>query len=79
MNEIPENLIQGTLSIEDQDFYKHKGFNSYGIVRTFNKTVFQGTLQGGSTITQQLIKSVFLTPERTIDRKLKELYLAFRV
>jgi len=79
LEEVPEHFIQATLSIEDKDFYKHKGFDIYGIIRAFNKTVFQGTLQGGSTITQQLVKSVFLTPERTIDRKLKELYLAFRV
>ncbi|OGD83891.1 penicillin-binding protein 1C [Candidatus Curtissbacteria bacterium RIFCSPLOWO2_01_FULL_39_62] len=79
LSEVPQHMIRATLAIEDKDFYKHKGFDIYGIVRAFNKTVFQGTLQGGSTITQQLVKSVFLTPERTIDRKLKELYLAFRV
>lgn len=79
LSEVPKHLIEATLAIEDKDFYKHKGFDIYGIIRAFNKTVFQGTLQGGSTITQQLVKSVFLTPERTINRKLKELYLAFRV
>ncbi len=79
LNDAPEHLIEATLAIEDKDFYKHKGFDIYGIVRAFRKTVFEGTLQGGSTITQQLVKSVFLTPERTINRKLKELYLAFRV
>ncbi|OGD98876.1 hypothetical protein A2W45_01520 [Candidatus Curtissbacteria bacterium RIFCSPHIGHO2_12_41_11] len=79
LSEVPQHMIRATLAIEDKDFYKHKGFDIYGIVRAFNKTVFQGTLQGGSTITQQLVKSVFLTPERTIDRQLKELYLAFRV
>ena len=79
LSEVPRDLIHATLAIEDKDFYRHKGFDIYGIIRAFDKTVFQGTLQGGSTITQQLVKSVFLSPERTIDRKLKELYLAFRV
>ena len=77
--EIPDNLIKATIAIEDKDFYKHKGFDVYGIVRAFRKTVFEGNVQGGSTITQQLVKSAFLTPERTISRKIKELYLAFRV
>lgn len=79
LSDVPDYLIQATLAIEDKDFYKHRGFDIYGIVRAANQTLFRGTLQGGSTITQQLVKSVFLTPERTIDRKLKELYLAFRV
>lgn len=79
LSNVPEHLIHATIAIEDKDFYKHKGFDIYGILRAFNKTIFQGTLQGGSTITQQLVKSVFLTPERTVNRKLKELYLAFRV
>lgn len=79
LSNVPAHLIHATIAIEDKDFYKHKGFDIYGILRAFNKTIFQGTLQGGSTITQQLVKSVFLSPERTVNRKLKELYLAFRV
>ncbi len=77
--DIGENLKNATISIEDKDFYKHKGFDIYGILRAFGKTVFERDVQGGSTITQQLVKSAFLSPERTIDRKVKELYLAFRV
>ena len=79
ISEVPKHLIQATIAIEDKDFYRHKGFDVYGILRAFRKTVFEGNIQGGSTITQQLVKSVFLSPERTISRKLKELYLAFRV
>ncbi|MCR4324651.1 MAG: penicillin-binding protein 1C [Candidatus Curtissbacteria bacterium] len=79
LSEIPDNLKYATIAIEDQDFYKHKGFDVYGIIRAARETVFQGDIQGGSTITQQLVKSAFLTPERTITRKVKELYLAFRV
>lgn len=79
LSEIPENLRLATIAIEDKDFYKHKGFDVYGIIRAAKETVLGGDLQGGSTITQQLVKSAFLTPERTIPRKIKELYLAFRV
>ena len=79
LSEMPDNLKHATIAIEDKDFYKHKGFDIYGIARAARKTLFEGSLQGGSTITQQLVKSAFLTPERTIDRKIKELYLAFRV
>lgn len=77
--EIPTNLKKATIAIEDKDFYKHKGFDIYGIIRAARQTIFGSTIQGGSTITQQLVKSVFLSPERTVSRKLKELYLAFRV
>ncbi|MBI2594337.1 penicillin-binding protein [Candidatus Curtissbacteria bacterium] len=79
LSEIPDNLKRATIAIEDKDFYKHRGFDIWGIARATRKTVLERDLQGGSTITQQLVKSVFLTPERTISRKIKELYLAFRV
>ena len=79
LSEIPQNLKHATIAIEDKDFYKHKGFDIYGIARAARKTLFEGSLQGGSTITQQLVKSAFLTPERTVNRKVKELYLASRV
>jgi len=79
LSEIPANLKYATIAIEDKDFYKHKGFDIYGIARAFGQTVFAGNIQGGSTITQQLVKSVFLSPERTLTRKVKELYLALRV
>jgi 1A family penicillin-binding protein len=79
LSNIPDNLKHATIAIEDKDFYKHKGFDIYGIARAFRQTVFKNNVQGGSTITQQLVKSVFLSPERTLTRKAKELYLAFRV
>ena len=79
LSEMPDHLKKASIAIEDKDFYKHKGFDVYGILRAFTKTVFQQQVQGGSTITQQLVKGAFLTPERTVDRKVKELYLAFRV
>ncbi|MBI2598773.1 penicillin-binding protein [Candidatus Curtissbacteria bacterium] len=77
--EVGDNLKKATIAVEDKDFYKHRGFDIYGIIRAVRKTVFEGNIQGGSTITQQLVKSAFLSPERTITRKAKELYLAFRV
>lgn len=79
LSDIPDNLKKATIAIEDKDFYSHKGFDVYGIIRAAQNTLLKSNLQGGSTITQQLVKSVFLSPERTIDRKIKELYLAFRV
>ncbi len=79
LSQIPDNLKNATIAIEDKDFYKHKGFDIYGILRAFEQTVIERNVQGGSTITQQLVKSVFLSPERTLSRKAKELYLAFRV
>lgn len=79
LSEIPDSLKKATIAVEDKDFYKHKGFDVLGIVRAAVATLFAGNLQGGSTITQQLVKSAFLSPERTINRKIKELYLAFRV
>lgn len=77
--DIPDYLKKATIAIEDKGFYRHRGFDIYGIARATRKTVLEGNLQGGSTITQQLVKSVFLSPERTLTRKIKELYLAFRV
>ncbi|MBI2326880.1 penicillin-binding protein [Candidatus Curtissbacteria bacterium] len=79
LSEIPENLRKATIAIEDKDFYRHRGFDIFGIIRATRNTLFEGNVQGGSTITQQLVKSVFLSPERTLSRKIKELYLAFRV
>lgn len=77
LDEIPQNLRQATISIEDKDFYHHKGINPIGgILRAVKETLFHQTLQGGSTITQQLIKTALLSPERTISRKLKEIILA---
>ena len=76
---IPEHLKQATIAIEDKNFYTHQGFDPLGIFRAFFNTVFLGRLQGGSTLTQQLVKLVLLTPERTIFRKVKEFILAVQV
>lgn len=82
LSEIPENLINATVSIEDQNFYRHRGVDVKGILRagfvnfTNGKNKEGKPLQGGSSITQQLIKSALLSPEQTIQRKIKEVVLA---
>jgi membrane peptidoglycan carboxypeptidase len=76
-DEIPQYLKDATLAAEDAEFYTQPAFNWRGILRAFIVNLQQGTIsQGGSTITQQLVKNVFLTSERTYTRKLKELILA---
>ncbi|PIT89010.1 MAG: hypothetical protein COU27_02485 [Candidatus Levybacteria bacterium CG10_big_fil_rev_8_21_14_0_10_36_7] len=77
LSEIPENLIKATIAIEDKDFYKHPGFDIKAIVRALWVDITRQGFEGGSTITQQLIKSAFLTPDPSIARKLKEIALAF--
>src|SRR3989338_4931178 len=78
LGELPKNLIEATVSIEDKEFYKHKGINPVGgILRAVKDTFVKKQLQGGSTITQQLVKNALLTPERTVTRKIKEIILAF--
>ncbi len=77
LSKIPKNLQQATIAIEDRDFYTHGAIDIKGIARAFISTVFYKNLQGGSTLTQQLVKNSLLTPERTITRKIKEVLLAF--
>lgn len=75
LSEIPDKMIKATLAIEDNNFYKHGGFDFKGIARGLFRTIFQNRLQGGSTLTQQLVKNALLTPERTWKRKIKEAIL----
>lgn len=80
LSQIPKHVQQATIAIEDKDFYRHSGINPIGgMVRAIVATVTGRRLQGGSTITQQLVKSALLTPERTLTRKIKEIILAFWV
>lgn len=79
LEDIPLSLRQATIAIEDSEFYSHSGFTMRGIIRAAYNTIFRGKLQGGSTITQQLVKSALLSPERTLTRKIKELILAIQV
>lgn len=78
--EIPIELQQATIAIEDQNFYHHFGFSIRGITRAFFSNQSEGSgQQGGSTITQQLVKNRLLTSERTLQRKIKELILSVMV
>ena len=75
LKEISDNLKKATLAIEDVNFYKHNGFDWKGILRGLYRTVVKKRLQGGSTLTQQLVKNALLTQERTLSRKIKEAIL----
>ncbi|GIW61169.1 MAG: hypothetical protein KatS3mg089_0021 [Patescibacteria group bacterium] len=77
LSQIPKHLQYATIAIEDKNFYKHGAIDLKGMLRAAYATVFKKELQGGSTLTQQLVKTSLLTPERTIKRKLKEILLAF--
>lgn len=76
LEKIPQDLVEATIAIEDKDFYQHPGFDLKAMIRAFYMNIKNEKTQGGSTITQQLIKSALLTPEATITRKAKELVLA---
>lgn len=76
LSSIPKSVQYATIAIEDKDFYKHGAIDVRGIIRAFYSTVFKKQIQGGSTLTQQLVKTTLLTPERTIQRKMKEIVLS---
>ena len=80
MSKIPKMMFDAFVAAEDARFFKHKGIDFFSIVRAFIKNIKAGTIvQGGSTITQQVIKSFLLTPERSYTRKIKEAILAYRI
>ena len=75
LDDLPRYLKEATIAIEDKNFYRHHGFDTGGLVRALWKTITGQRLEGGSTITQQLVKVALLTPERTLSRKVKEAIL----
>ena len=80
LDQIPENLVKATLSVEDQNYYSHWGVDFAGIFRaTYVNLRNRRIVQGGSTITQQLARNLFLTQERTYMRKIKEAILALEI
>ena len=79
LSEIPLAVQYAVLAAEDRDFYNHQGFSIRGIFRAFVNNIFTDRLAGGSTITQQYAKLAFLSTERTIVRKWKELVLAIKL
>jgi len=80
LSEIPKTLKEAFIAAEDARFYKHQGIDFLSIIRAFIKNLEAGAIvQGGSTITQQVTKSFFLTPERSYTRKIREAILAYRI
>ncbi|MDP3955150.1 MAG: transglycosylase domain-containing protein [bacterium] len=77
--DLPEYVKWAAISAEDKEFYSHHGFSWRGIMRAAFNTVFRQHLEGGSTITQQLVKNALLTQERTIKRKARESALTLAV
>ena len=77
LSNVPKYIQQATISIEDRNFYEHGAIDIRGMARAAVSIVFKKQLQGGSTLTQQLVKNSLLTQERTIPRKIKEIILAF--
>lgn len=79
LEEIPANVKNATISIEDKNFYKHGGISVWAMVRTLITNVIYQKSAGGSTLTQQFVKNAILTNEKTITRKIKEIILAQRI
>ena len=78
--EVPRHLIDAVLAVEDTRFFEHPGLDIWGILRaTWTNFKRGGKVEGASTITQQLARSLFLTPERTFRRKIRELFLALKM
>ena len=78
LEHIPDHLIKATLATEDRRFFEHFGVDLFGTARALVTNLNAGeTVQGGSTLTQQLAKNLFLSSERSLTRKVKELFLAF--
>jgi len=76
---IPLNVRHAVLAAEDRGFYSNRAFSVTGIARAVLNNLKGGSLQGGSTITQQYAKTAFLSPERTVQRKIKELVIAIKL
>ena len=80
LRELPPILVDAVLATEDRDFFEHGGVDPIGIARAFyNDVRGRGVRQGGSTITQQYVKNVYLSSERSIARKIKEAILAVKL
>lgn len=80
LDRIPPYVIQAFLAAEDARFFKHKGVDIFAVFRAFISNLRKGEIrEGGSTLTQQLVRAFFLTPERTLERKIREAMLAYRV
>ena len=79
MERVPRLVVLSVLAAEDADYYRHSGLDYAGLARAVLKRLRGGRLEGGSTITQQLVKTMLLSPERKFTRKIRELILARRL
>jgi len=79
LTQIPQSVKLATLAAEDAEFYSHPGFSIKGISRALIQDIRTGSVQGGSTITQQLVKNTLLTPEKTLTRKIREVILSIQI
>ncbi len=80
LDDVPDMMIKALIATEDTRFYQHFGIDLHGVIRAMFRNIrARKVLEGGSTLTQQLAKVLFLTPERSYWRKLKEMVLALRI
>lgn len=80
LKKVPKSFVQAIVAVEDAHFFRHHGLDYVGMLRALLTNIWAGGVrQGGSTITQQLAKIMFLTPERTFSRKIREVILARRI
>ena len=80
LDRIPNYLLQAFVSGEDARFFQHKGLDYVAILRALFRNIFSGEIvQGGSTITQQVVKSLLLSPEKSFARKIREAILAYQI
>lgn len=80
IDDLPKHVIWAFVSAEDKNFFEHQGLDYIGIFRAFIKNLIAGRIvEGGSTITQQVIKAILLTPKKSIERKIKEAILAQKI
>lgn len=76
LEDLPPYLIQATIAVEDKNFYSHPGLDFFAMLRALRNNIEGGSIQGASTITQQLVKNTLLSSEKTYQRKIKELILS---
>ena len=79
LTDMPLYLRQATIAIEDKNFYSHPGFDALGMIRGFSRIFTTGRAEGGSTLTQQLVKNTLLNDDRTLTRKVEELVLSLEI
>src|SRR4030043_30487 len=80
LDRVPNHLIQAFVAGEDARFFQHKGLDYLAILRALFRNIFSGEIvQGGSTITQQVVKSLLLSPEKSYARKIREAILAYKI